>query len=93
MKKKKHLRAYFLMESVNTVYIIDLYDKFSQDKIISTFRINGRWWAIKEVSLLWGKPQLSKIQNDEFISFHLYDTLEEAQQYVKRIKSLEGLKL
>jgi len=48
------------MENENKkVYIIDLYNKFSPDKVISIFQINGRWWAIKEVSLLWGEPQLS----------------------------------
>lgn len=81
------------MENANkTVYIIDLYDKYSQDKIISTFKINGRWWAIKEVSLLWGKPQRAKIEDDEYLQFYLYETLDEAQEYVKKIKRLEGTK-
>ena len=74
------------MESTNTVYIIDLYDRFTKDKVISTFRINGRWWAIKEVSLLWGVPQLTKIEDDDYISFHLYNTLDEAKAYIKQIK-------
>ena len=74
------------MGNTNTVYIIDLYDKFTKDKIISTFKINGRWWAIKEVSLLWGIPQLTKIEDDDYISFHLYNTLDEAKAYVKQIK-------
>lgn len=84
-----------IMENIKTVYIIDLYDKFTRDKIISTFYINGRWWAIKEVSLLWGKPQLSKIEEDEddYISFHLYNTKEEALEYVRKIKKLEGFNL
>ena len=82
------------MENIKTVYIIDLYDKFSRDKVISTFYINGRWWAIKEVSLLWGRPQLSKIEEDnEYISFHLYETKEEALEYIRKIKKLEGFKL
>lgn len=80
------------MENKNKkVYIIDLYNKFSPDKVISIFQINGRWWAIKEVSLLWGEPQLSQI-DDEFAFYHLYNTIEEAQEYVKEIKQLEGSK-
>ena len=61
-----------------TVYIIDLYNKFSSDKVVSIFKINNRWWAIKEVSLLWGEPQLSQIDNDDFTFYHLYNTIEEA---------------
>ena len=79
------------MENTNkTVYIIDLYNKFSPDKVISVFQINNRWWAIKEVPLLWGVPQLSTIEENKFITYHLYNTVEEAQQYVRTIKKLEG---
>ena len=74
------------------VYIIDLYNKFSSDEIVSTFKINNRWWAIKKVSLEWGKPQLSSIEEEEnpYINFYLFNTLEEAKEYVHTIKSFEG---
>lgn len=75
-----------------TVYIIDLYDKFSPDKVISKYRINNRWWAIKEVPLLWGIPQLTKIDEDDPMSFRLYNTLEEAKQYVRELKKIEGVR-
>ena len=77
---------------VQTVYVIDLYDKFSPDKVISKHRINGRWWAIKEVPLLWGIPQLAKIDEDDPMSFRLYNTLEEAKQYVQELKKIEGVR-
>lgn len=71
------------MENTNKkVYIIDLYDKFTPDKVVSTFKINGRWWAIKEVPLLWGIPQRAKVEDDDYIFFHLYETVEEAQEYI-----------
>lgn len=73
-----------------TVYIIDLWDKFSPDKVISKHRINGRWWAIKEVPLCWGIPQLSKIEEDDPMSFKLYETVDEALNYIQHIKRLEG---
>lgn len=76
---------------VQTVYVIDLYNKFSPDKVISKHRINGRWWAIKEVPLLWGIPQLAKIEEDDPMSFHLYNTLEEAEQYIHELKKIEGV--
>lgn len=74
-----------------TVFILDLYDKFSPDKVISKFRINDRWWAIKEVPLEWGEPQLSKIEEDS-IPYYLFGTEEEAREYVRKIKHLEGTK-
>lgn len=81
------------MEKIKTVFIIDLYDKFTHDKIISTFKLNGRKWAIKEVSLLWGIPQREKIEDDEYISFYLYNTVDEAKDYIRKLKQLEGINL
>ena len=75
-----------------TVFVLDLWDKFSPDKVISKFRINDRWWAIKEVPLEWGEPQLSKIEEDS-IPYHLYETEAEAREYVRKIKHLEGVNL
>lgn len=75
-----------------TVFILDLYDKFSPDKVISKFRINDRWWAIKEVPLEWGEPQLSKIEEDS-IPYRLYETEDEAREYIRKIKKIEGIRL
>ena len=77
---------------VSTVYVIDLYNKFSPDKVISKHRINGRWWAIKEVPLLWGIQKLAKIDEDDPMSFRLYDTLEEAEKYIQELKKIEGVR-
>ena len=74
-----------------TVYVVDLWDKFSPDKVISKHKINKRWWAIKEVSLEWGIPQLAKIDNDEFITYKLYNTKEEAEAYIRALKRWEGI--
>ena len=73
-----------------TVFILDLYDKFSPDKVISTFKMNNRWWAIKEVSLKWGIPQLSSIEEDNPMLFQLYETKEEAEKYVRKIRKLNS---
>ena len=76
------------------VYIIDLYNKYDKDEIISTFKINGRWWAIKKVELNWGRPQLSSIEENEdpYLNFQIYETLDAAKAYVSSIKRLEGVK-
>lgn len=83
------------MENTNqTVYIIDVYSRFNSDKVISTFVVNGKEYAIKLVSLEWGVPQLSSIEEGaEQPYFKLYNTLEEAQEYVKQLKQLEGARL
>ena len=83
------------MAEINTtVFIIDVYNKFSNDKIISVFKINGNWYCIKEVELNFGKPILSSIEEseDKYLNFHLYNTVEEARQYIQKIKQLEGLR-
>lgn len=83
------------MENTNqTVFIVDVYSKFTQDKIISTFKLNGHWYCIKEVELYYGKPILSSLEEneDEFIHFHLYNTEEEAREYIRKLKQLEGMK-
>lgn len=81
------------MEDTNqTVFIIDTYNKYSSDNIVSVFKVHDREFAIKQTTLEWGKPQLSAIEDqDEY--FHIYNTLEEAREYVRTLKKLEASKL
>lgn len=83
------------MENIKqTVFLIDIYNKFSSDKIVSTFKINNREYCIKEVELMWGAPILNSIEEDaEQPYFKLYNTLEEAKEYVRQLKQLEGARL
>ena len=83
------------MKNTAKVYIIDLYNKYDKDEIVLTFKINGRNWAIKKVSLNWGRPELSSIEENEdpYLYFQIYETLDEAREYVKKIKHLEGTNL
>lgn len=82
-----------MVEDRQTAFIIDEYSKYSdKDRVRSVFKINGKWWAIKEVFLKWGHPILDSIESDEY-DYHIYSTFEEAQEYVRTIKSLEGAKL
>lgn len=89
------MRASWSMEDIRqTVYIIDTYSKYCPDTIISTFKVNGREYALKEVELNWGVPQLSSIEEDlEQPYFKLYNTLDEAKEYVRQLKRLEGARL
>lgn len=92
MKMKKHSRAIWNMEDTKqTVYIIDSYSKYSGDTIVSTFIINGKEYALKEVELNWGIPLLSSVEEDaEQPYFKLYTTIDEAKEYIRQLKQLEG---
>ena len=74
-------------------FIIDTYNKFnSWDRTHSVykFEINGNWYAIKEVELEWGLPKLPlRIDaNEQANSYFIYNSREEAMQFVQQIKSL-----
>lgn len=76
-----------------TVFLIDEYNKYrDKDKVRGIYLLNGRYWAILETELVWGKPQLDRFDSDE-IEFHLYSTLEEAQDFMHALKKLEGSRL
>ena len=60
------------------------------DKVVDVFNLNGRWWAIKEVKLEWGIPKLNSIEEDNSMPFHIYDTLEKAQEFFHSLKKMEG---
>ena len=78
-------------------YIIDSYNKYDswdrehQRKI---FEINEQWYAIYEVELEWGLPQLrERIDRDmekEAQRLHVYDTYEDALQFVLWMKSVNA---
>lgn len=74
-------------------YIIDTYNKFSKwDKqhSVYVFEINKNWYAIKEVQLIWGQPQLPIDIEDHCNpnSYFIYDTKEQAMTFVRQMKSL-----
>ena len=78
----------------HTVYIIDTYNKYSRDKIASIFQLNSHWYCIKEVELdKEEKPILSSIMDDnDFLYFKTYPTLDEALSYVRKQRTIEGRK-
>lgn len=77
------------------VYIVDDYSRFDSDDVVEVFNINSRWWAIKRVQLDFGRPILSNIEksSDEYLTYHLYDTIEEARTFLHSLKRYEGAKL
>ena len=74
------------------VYILDTYNKFEADDVVEIFSINSNLYALKRVKLYFGRPILSSIEKNEneSIYFHLYESIDEAQEYIKQLKKLEG---
>ena len=68
-------------------YIIDSYNKYDgwdREHSVYTFEINGNWYAVKEVILFWGKPQLPMRINEDKNpeTYFIYGTKEEAMRFV-----------
>lgn len=82
-------------QDVSIGYIIDLYNKFSRnDNVVSTFKIHGQEYCIREITTFeWGKPIFDKNIDDDFDSYCVYDTIEEAKGYVRYLKQLDGSRI
>lgn len=76
-------------------YLIDGYDKWNKwdrEHSLYIFDINEQEFAIKEVRLEWGIPQLPLHvdRDDESNTYFLYSSYEEALQFVRTMKSLNA---
>lgn len=74
-------------------FIIDSYnqwDKWDQENSVYVFKVNGQWYAVKEVILFWGLPQLPERleENRNPETYKIYDRLEDAMAFVFMIKGL-----
>ena len=75
------------------VYIVDTYNPYMHnDNVIYRFIYHEQWWAVRRVSLEWGVPQNTALDiDDNHTKFHLYNTEEEAMEFVKELRKGEGL--
>ena len=77
-------------------FIVGLYNRFEQfdrQHAKYIFEINGTWYAIKEVELEWGIPKVPlHIDEDESMNrqYYVYDTYEDALQFVRQIKMMNA---
>lgn len=76
-------------------YIINSYDKYNswdRSHQRKTFEINDNWYAVYEVELEWGVPQLQELvdrdNTQDAKQMHIYDTYEDAMQFVLLMKRL-----
>lgn len=75
------------MEQV--VYVVDTYTPYMKNEgVKKVFNYNGREYAIKEVELEWGTPQLNlpiDDTTDPATGFYLYNSFEEANRFVEEL--------
>ena len=78
-------------------YVVDSYNKYDswdREHAQFVFAINGQWFAIKEIEMDWGLPQLQeRVDRDreqEAKYMCVYDTYEDALQFVKVMKGLNA---
>ena len=75
-------------------YVIDRYNRFDQwdrEHSVYVFEMNEQWFAVKEVGMEWGLPQLPMRMNGtqdwETQYMHVYDTQEDAMKFVFAMKA------
>ena len=72
-------------ETNHTVFVLDVYNKYkNKDKVRRIFQLNSHWYAIYEVYLNFGKPELGYF-DDEYFTFKIFNTLEEANKCVDKM--------
>lgn len=77
-------------------YIIDCYSPYNKNEnVVKTFRMRGQTLCIRTITKFkWGQPLFpEKDIEDDYTYYKVYDTLEEAEQYVRELKQLEGINI
>lgn len=82
-------------QDISRGYIIDLYNQFARNEnVVSTFKIHGQNYCIREITQFeWGHPVFDRNIDDDFDNYCVYNTIEEAQGYIKYLKRLEGSRI
>lgn len=77
------------------MFIIDVYSKFqNNNNVRKIFSLYSKQYCIREINNLeWGQPVFQeKDIEDDYSFFQLYNTFEEAEQYVRELKKIEGVR-
>ena len=73
-------------------YIIGAYNKwdsFDRAHSVYRFKINENWYAVKEIEMKWGLPQLPMRMEEQMPeSYYIYEELEDAMAFARKIRSL-----
>ena len=87
-----------MMEETNQcAYIVDVFNPYNKEQnknVVFKCKVYNQWWAIYRVKLEWARPILEGWPADasEFNSYHIYNTAEEAIDFLHELKQLEGMK-
>lgn len=81
------------MNNDQYVYIVDVYNPYARNRnVMFRFIYHNQWWCIRRATLDWGIPQDTALEmDDEYSRFHLYNTYEEAMEFVRQLRKGEGL--
>ena len=78
-------------------FIVDRYNRYERwdrEHARFVFFINDMQYAVKEVELDWGIPQLQqKVDRDmeqDAKQMYVYDTFEKAMEFVRKMKKLNA---
>ena len=78
------------------IYIVDTYDAFNKvanQNVKMIFTLNSNWYCIRETSLNWGIPiRLNTPIDEEEPKFRIYNTLDEAKEFVRKLRQNEAIK-
>lgn len=80
-------------ENNQTFYIIDTYSTYHQNNdVCIIFSLYNKWYCVRKINKLeWGQPVFDeKDLEDDYSNFYLYNSLEEAKQYIHVLKTMEG---
>ena len=73
-------------------YIIDIYSPFGHnDNVVYIFKLHNADFCIRKIKeFQWGQPILQNnlIEEEQFNNYYVYNTLEEALTYIRRLKGL-----
>lgn len=80
------------MPDISVGYIVDSYNEFARNEdVVRVFKIHGIPFCIRAVTKFkWGQPIFKdKPIDDDYTIYCVYDTLEEAENFVAQIKTME----
>ena len=80
------------MQDDSVGYIIDNYNKYARNKdVVRIFRHHGMDLCIRKITnFKWGQPVFQdRPIDDEYTIYYVYNTLEEAENYIAYLKSME----
>lgn len=82
-------------QDISTGYIIDLYSPYEKNTdVVSTFKFHGLEYCIREITQFeWGKPIFDRSIDNDFDDYCVYDTVEEAEGYIRYLKQLDGSRI